>query len=159
MDHSVSLNFSQLSQDHIKKLKDAFQMIDVDGDGSINRDDLRSMLESIGKPYSDEVLDKMLSRNGKIVESIGFPEFLSLMSDLSGEFPEETELLECMRNLSGNNDVHISLDELIKTLKEAGFKDPENEFAKIFKNFTSTQKTTSTKIFKGDNFLNSISDT
>lgn len=155
MDHSKSLNFSQLSQDHITKLKDAFQMIDQDGDGTISKKDLQEILTSMGKGNSDEEIDKMLG--GK--EGVTFPEFLSLMSDLSGEFPEEEELRECLRNLAQEQgSLIIPLDDLIQALKTAGFLNPEEQFSKIFKTFTTTQKITSTKVFKGDSFLGTISD-
>ncbi|KAG0661759.1 hypothetical protein C6P45_001264 [Maudiozyma exigua] len=155
MDHSKSLNFSQLSQDHITKLKDAFQMIDQDGDGTISKKDLQEILTSMGKGNSDEEINKML--NGK--EGVSFPEFLSLMSELSGEFPEEEELRECLRNLAQEQgSLIIPLDDLIQALKTAGFSNPEEQFAKIFKTFTTTQKITSTKVFKGDSFLGTISD-
>ncbi|SMN22862.1 similar to Saccharomyces cerevisiae YPR188C MLC2 Regulatory light chain for the type II myosin, Myo1p [Maudiozyma saulgeensis] len=159
MDHSVSLNFSQLSQEHITKLKDAFQMIDADGDGIISKTDLQEMLASMGKQNSDEVIEQMLSSKGSSTDGLNFPEFLSLMSGLSGEFPEEDELKQCLRNLADEQgSLNVPLDDLLQSLKDAGFANPEEKFAKIFKTFGSTQKTTSTKIFKGESFLATISD-
>lgn len=160
MDHSASLNFSQLSQEHISKLKDAFQMIDVDGDGSVTREDLREMLASVGKPCGEADLDRMLPGDSS---SLGFPEFLSLMSGLSGEFAEEAELRECLRILAasqGSGDsLTVPMDSLVQSLKDAGFPDPETQFAKIFKTFGSTNKTTGSRVFRGDSFLATISDT
>lgn len=140
-------------------MKDAFQMIDGDGDGIISKTDLQEMLGSMGKLNSAEVIEQMLGRKGNSADGMSFPEFLSVMSDLSGEFPEEDELKQCLKNLAEEqSSLNVPLDDLIQSLKDAGFSNPEEQFGKIFKTFSSTQKTTSTKIFKGDSFLATISD-
>lgn len=158
MQNSESLSFSHLTQAHINKLKDAFQMIDQDGDGSISQDDLNKVFHSIGKQMSDAQLQKMLQNEESEREnSIMFPEFLSLMSSTIGEFPEDNEIADCLKSLSGNDGLQISLEELFIHLKEAGFQNPEKEFEKLLKEFSSNHQS-GEKVFKGEQFLNTISE-
>lgn len=159
MQSSESLNFSQLSQNRIKTLKDAFQMLDDDGDGRISLNDLKTMHRSVGKQLSDENGDRMLKVQGPEDENgISFPEYLSLMSKAIGEFPEDSEITDCFKILAGNEDLQVPLDDLILLLKEAGFQDPESEFERIFKDFTAKSQVTEGRTFKGSQFIDMISD-
>lgn len=160
MESSKSITFNQLNQDYISKLKDAFQMIDDDGDGIIQHNDLKKILQNVGKNVADEDVENMLKKANGSDSGISFPEFLSLMSSTTGEFPEEEELIECLQNISDVQDsnMNITIDTLIKQLKEAGFENPEEEFDKIFKTFSSKQQTTNQILFKGQQFLNTISE-
>lgn len=158
MQNSESLTFSHLTQIHINKLKDAFQMIDHDGDGTISQNDLSEMFHSIGKQMSDAQVQKMLqNEKSERGNSITFPEFLSLMSSTIGEFPEENEIADGLKNLSGNDELQISMEELLIYLREAGFQNPEKEFEKILKEYSSNHQT-GEKVFKGKQFLNTISE-
>lgn len=160
MQTSESLNFSQLSQNHIKTLKDAFQMLDDDGDGRISEKDLGTILRSVGKQSTDEQTKAMLSVGDtqSTNEGIAFSEFLSVMSRTVGEFPDDSEITDCLESLSDEKDLQIPLDDLVAQLKEAGFQDPEVEFERIFKDFTAVSKVSGRKTFKGTQFLNTISE-
>ncbi|CCF56326.1 hypothetical protein KAFR_0B00260 [Kazachstania africana CBS 2517] len=159
MERNTSVTFNQLTQNFIQKLKDAFQMIDDDGDGYISEGDLKKILQSIGRNPAEDELNAMLSRpNGKRgVNGISFPEYLSLMADLTGEFPEEEELIECFNIVSDENKT-ILVKDLVESLKEAGFENPEVEFAKILKNHSSNQQSSGKKVFKSNQFLDTIID-
>ncbi|CCE93885.1 Mlc2p TDEL_0H00260 [Torulaspora delbrueckii] len=159
MQSSESLNFSQLSQNHIKTLKDAFQMLDDDGDSRVSQKDLKTMYRSIGKQLTDEQANEMLQVEGSEDKNgISFPEYLAVMSKTVGEFPEDSEIIDCLKTLSGNDDLQIPLDELVQQLREAGFQDPESEFEKIFKDFTARNQVVEGKTFKGSQFMDMISD-
>lgn len=159
MQSSESLNFSQLSQNHIKTLKDAFQMLDDDGDSRISHNDLKTVYRSVGKRLTDEQASEMLQVEGSEEKNgISFPEYLSVMSKTVGEFPEDSELIDCLKTLSGNDDLQVPLDDLVHQLREAGFQDPESEFERIFKDFTARSQVTGGKTFKGSHFLDMISD-
>lgn len=159
MQSSESLNFSQLSQNHIKTLKDAFQMLDDDGDSRVSKKDLKTVYRSIGKQLTDEQANEMLQVEGSEDKNgISFPEYLAVMSKTVGEFPEDSEIIDCLKTLSGNDDLHIPLDDLVQQLREAGFQDPELEFEKIFKDFTGRNQVVEGKTFKGSQFMDMISD-
>lgn len=160
MNHSPSINFDQLSPELIERLKNAFQMIDDDGDGSITEDDLSKIFKSLDINMESKDLKAMLSMNSKD-HNISYPEFLTLMSNSINRFPNRSELENALSILSKNKDdreLNIPKDEIINSLKEAGFQDPEGEFQDILKNFSSDKQKANEGDFKGKRFLNTIAD-
>ena len=58
----------------------AFKMLDVDGTGSIDQDELRDGLELIGKSVTDEELVNLLEGAGvDASDGLDFPSFVTLM--------------------------------------------------------------------------------
>lgn len=156
---SDSVSFNQLTQDQIKRLKDAFLLIDEDGDGSITTEDLRKALKSVGKSATDEELSLMLGQvKSAETEGIKFPEFLTLMGGLTDEFSDDEEIVNCFKDFMTDGTGRVSVDELVKYLKEAGYDNPETRFARVFDVFSSLQKATGETIFRAEQFLNTISD-
>lgn len=159
MSDQDSLTFSRLTQTHIQRLKDAFQTIDDDGDGAISQKDLDKTYKSIGRKMKPEQLESMLSASkDKDDEGITFPEFLSIMGETMGKYPEDTEIVNCLKVLSGNEELNVPLDEMLNYLKDAGYPNAEREFEKLFKEFTSDQDFAGRKVFKGKQFMNTISE-
>ncbi|KAH3902434.1 related to Myosin light chain 2 [Saccharomycodes ludwigii] len=169
MNHSKSTTFSDFSQSQIKKVKDAFQIIDEDGDGTITEPDLLKLYEGLGKADSVEDIKKMLEPfNG----SVTFTNFLSLMGQLVGDMPEENEIIEAFKVFgehdtktendsfvgAGNADqLNVDYDELIAYLKIVGF-DKDEDINRALKNFVTVNKLTGKSTFKGEKFLAIISE-
>mmetsp|Transcript_15641 Transcript_15641/g.21933 ORF Transcript_15641/g.21933 Transcript_15641/m.21933 type:complete len:146 (-) Transcript_15641:264-701(-) len=70
-----------LSEDQIKEYKEAWKLFDLDGDGSISRDELRKLMKSTGQAYTEEELTRIIEEadedgNGEI----DFDEFLTIMT-------------------------------------------------------------------------------
>ncbi|CAI4037039.1 hypothetical protein SMKI_16G3380 [Saccharomyces mikatae IFO 1815] len=163
MDHSESLTFNQLSQDYINKLKDAFQLLDGDEDGIISRKDLTKIYTTLGKTLTDEEWSRMLPENETATaeieeEGVSFPIFLSIMGKSLSQFPEREELEKSLKSVGREHDLNVPLNEIVSSLKEAGFENPEEEFAKLFKLFTRSQQATDEKTFRGKLFFDSITD-
>lgn len=151
--------FSKLTQTHIQRLKDAFQTIDDDGDGAISQKDLDRIFRSVGKQSNPEQLQSMLSTsNAKDGDGVTFPEFLSIMGEAMGKYPEDTDIVNCLKILSDNNELDVPVDGLLIYLKGAGYANPEKEFEKLFREFTSDQDFAGKKVFKGKQFMNTISE-
>lgn len=78
--------FSMLSQDQINEFKEAFNVIDSDRNGIIDVDDLRELLNSLGKTPSDNQLEGMLSN---APGQMNFTMFLTMFGErLQGTDPE-----------------------------------------------------------------------
>lgn len=134
-------------------------MIDDDGDGVISQGDLNKMFCSLGKNINESQLQSMLQINSSEDKNgVTFPEFLSLMSETICELPEETGIFNCLKALSANDELQIPLEELMLNLREAGFQNPEQEFARLIKEFSVENQITNDKVFKGNQFLSTFSE-
>ncbi|CAL8102163.1 unnamed protein product [Orchesella dallaii] len=79
--------FAMFDQAQIQEFKEAFNMIDQNRDGFIDKDDLHDMLASLGKNPTDEYLEGMMN---EAPGPINFTMFLTLFGErLQGTDPEE----------------------------------------------------------------------
>ena len=76
--------FAMFNQDQIQEFKEAFNMIDQNRDGFIDKEDLHDMLASLGKDPTDEYLDAMMN---EAPGAINFTMFLTLFGErLQGNY-------------------------------------------------------------------------
>jgi len=104
--------FAMFDQAQIQEFKEAFNMIDQNRDGFIDKDDLHDMLASLGKNPSDQYLEDMMN---EAPGPINFTMFLTLFGDrLQGTDPEEV-----IKNAFGcfdeNNTGYVN-EELLREL-------------------------------------------
>ena len=79
--------FAMFNQDQIQEFKEAFNMIDQNRDGFIDKEDLHDMLASLGKDPTDEYLEAMMN---EAPGAINFTMFLTLFGErLQGTDPED----------------------------------------------------------------------
>ncbi|KAF7487731.1 Myosin regulatory light chain sqh [Sarcoptes scabiei] len=79
--------FAMFDQAQIQEFKEAFNMIDQNRDGFIDKDDLHDMLASLGKNPEDQYLEGMMN---EAPGPINFTMFLTLFGErLQGTDPEE----------------------------------------------------------------------
>jgi len=74
-------------QSQIQEFKEAFNMIDQNRDGFVDKEDLHDMLASLGKNPSDEYLEAMMT---EAPGPINFTMFLTMFGEkLNGTDPED----------------------------------------------------------------------
>jgi len=79
--------FAMFDQSQIQEFKEAFNMIDQNRDGFIDKEDLHDMLASLGKDPADDYLEGMMK---EAPGPINFTMFLTLYGEkLNGTDPEE----------------------------------------------------------------------
>ena len=79
--------FAMFDQSQIQEFKEAFNMIDQNRDGFIDKEDLHDMLASLGKDPSDDYLEGMMK---EAPGAINFTMFLTLYGEkLNGTDPED----------------------------------------------------------------------
>ncbi|AET38515.1 Mlc2p Ecym_2819 [Eremothecium cymbalariae DBVPG len=156
LSNSKSVTFAHYTQDQIKSLKDAFQLIDDNGDGTISNIDLDKIWQALGKKLTQDEITNMLSQqdNGELT----FPAFLSVMSSSLGSMPDQSYIKDALQIFSKEGDLELSCDadELKEYLEMTGFIG-ENLFEKLLGNFIS-QSITGQRIFKGRRFLEAVGE-
>ncbi|XP_046555845.1 myosin regulatory light chain 2, smooth muscle minor isoform-like [Haliotis rubra] len=101
----------------IREYKEAFTMIDQNGDGFIDKDDLRQMLTSLGKQTTDSDLDAMMKQ---ATGPINFTMFLSMFGQkLEGTDPEDV-IVNAFRCIDDRRRGFILEDELRSDLTTMG---------------------------------------
>jgi len=79
--------FAMFDQSQIQEFKEAFNMIDQNHDGFVDKEDLHDMLASLGKDPTDKYLEDMISESPG---PINFTMFLTLFGEkLNGTDPED----------------------------------------------------------------------
>ncbi|XP_071098781.1 myosin regulatory light chain 12B-like [Haliotis cracherodii] len=101
----------------IREFKEAFNMIDQNGDGFIDKDDLHGMLTSLGKTTTDADLDAMMK---EAPGPINFTMFLSMFGQkLEGTDPEDV-IVNAFHCLDDRRRGYLPEDELRSDLTTMG---------------------------------------
>ncbi|KAF0974497.1 hypothetical protein FDP41_006529 [Naegleria fowleri] len=70
-----------LTEEELKEFKEIFDLVDTDGGGSIQKEELRQLMETLGLNPTDEQLDEMmLEVDADGSGDIDFSEFVTVMS-------------------------------------------------------------------------------
>ena len=67
------------SQNQLQEYKQAFQFIDFDKDGLINKKDIIAVFDSLGRRYPDNEIDSMVAEGGGDV--INYTTFIRLIGE------------------------------------------------------------------------------
>lgn len=79
--------FAMFEQSQIQEFKEAFNIIDQNRDGFIDKEDLKNMFDSLGQDKGDKFYDDMMS---EATGPLNFTMFMTLFADkLNGTDPED----------------------------------------------------------------------
>jgi calmodulin len=110
-----------LSAEQIQEFRQAFDIMDRNGDGVITVDDLATVMRAIGQsPNHSELQDMIREVDADGNDNIDFTEFLALMSRQMRQSDIEEELRETFRVFDRDNDGFITPQELRTLLISLG---------------------------------------
>jgi len=102
---------------NLTQLLDTFQLLDVNKDGEISSDELRSACQKFNIPIDEKKLKDLFENcNG-----ITFDEFCRIMQDF-GQHARDAYCEETFRAFDRNSDGYITAKEIKKTMKDLGEK-------------------------------------
>ncbi|XP_075246684.1 calmodulin-like [Convolutriloba macropyga] len=102
-----------LTPDQVAELREAFNLFDTDGSGSISTLELGEVLATLGEPATEEELATIIAEVDKDGNGeIDFPEFLQMMAGKLKERKLEDDLQEAFRIFDQNGDGLVSPAEL-----------------------------------------------
>merc|ERR1712002_1359911 len=111
------------------ELREAFKLFDIDGDGVITIDELKSLVGKVGGEMSEAdatALIKAADKDGNM--GIDFSEFAKLWEALHGE--GEAEIRKEFAKLDVDKSGYITKDEMVVTIS-SGFQGDKLEEAKV----------------------------
>jgi calmodulin len=112
-----------LSAEQIQEFRQAFDIIDRNGDGVITVDDLATVFRAVGQsPNHTELQDMIREVDADGNDNIDFTEFLALMSRQMRQSDIEEELKQTFRVFDRDNDGFITAGELRTLLINLGLE-------------------------------------
>lgn len=112
-----------LSNNQIDEFREAFEMFDKDGDGTISPAELEAVMNSIGmQPTAEEIAEMIADVDEDQSGSIDFDEFLVMMKTRMDENDPELELKEAFKVFDVDGDGLIHWKELKVTMDKLGSK-------------------------------------
>ena len=110
-----------ISADQIQEFRQAFDIIDRNGDGVITIDDLAAVMRAMGQtPTSQELQDMIKEVDADGNDNIDFTEFLALMSRQMRQSDIEDELKDAFRIFDRDSDGFITSQEIRSLLISLG---------------------------------------
>jgi Ca2+-binding EF-hand superfamily protein len=126
---STSNVFAMFEQNQINEFKEAFQLIDNNKDGIIDKDDLRMTFDALGRIVDNKDLDEMMT---EAPGPITFTMFLTIFGDrISGSDPEEV-ILNAFKTFDLQNTGKIDEKNLKASLCKWGEKLNAEEVEQAF---------------------------
>ncbi|KAH7101706.1 calcium-binding EF-hand domain-containing protein [Auriculariales sp. MPI-PUGE-AT-0066] len=143
--------FSLFQTAQIQQFKEAFSLIDQDGDGMVTESDLKGIFGSLGINPTRQVLDDLLTdRPGRHRQSLGgasvdgdsaggnvrgvnFTMFLTMMGEHLFEFDAEQELIEAFECFDESDTGFVKVDEMRRWLSEVADRMEPAEIDQLFK--------------------------
>jgi myosin regulatory light chain 12 len=136
--------YTMFTPDQVKQFKEAFNMIDQDGDGRVTEDDLRVMLSNLGTyiPYlmsgketdikgqtpTPTLLNSLLSSrpgsetasSSSKAQGINFTQFLAMMGEHLLELDPEEDIVDAFSCFDEGDKGVVDVKEMRKFLGELG---------------------------------------
>lgn len=123
--------FEMITQQQIYELREAFNLFDTNSDSFVTRQDLNTILPSIGNPLAKEELDLMLND----AENLNFMAFLTMIGEKLAMTDDEKVLIKAFSEFREGGKVKA---ELVRHwLMNEGDRMTEMEVDMFFKGMTT----------------------
>ena len=122
----------ELSDEQKQEIKEAFDLFDTDGSGTIDAKELKVAMRALGFEPKKEEIRKMIAdadRDGSGV--IDFPEFLDMMTQKMAERDPREEMLKAFRLFDDDETGKISFKNLKRVAKELGENMTDDEIVTL----------------------------
>ncbi|ODN78729.1 hypothetical protein L202_04295 [Cryptococcus amylolentus CBS 6039] len=139
--------YTMFTPSQVKQFKEAFMMIDQDGDGKVTEDDLKTMLSNLGQTPTPDLLHSLLTSRpgssttpGKSADGVNFTQFLSMMGEHLIQLDPEQELKEAFACFDDGDKGWVDVKEMRKYLGDMGDRMDDQEIERLFSGpFTDRQ--------------------
>ncbi|XP_039428214.1 centrin-2 [Corvus cornix cornix] len=111
----------ELPEEQQREIREAFELFDADGSGSIDVKELKVAMRALGFEPKKEEIKKMISDMDKEgTGKIGFHDFLAVMTQRMAEKDSKEEILKAFKLFDDDETGKISFKNLKRVAKELG---------------------------------------
>ena len=112
---------TELTEEQKQEVKEAFDLFDTDGSGSIDAKELKVAMRALGFEPKKEEVRRMIAEVDKDGSgTIEFPEFLDMMATKMAERDPREEILKAFRLFDDDETGKISFKNLKRVARELG---------------------------------------
>ena len=123
---------TELTEEQKQEIKEAFDLFDTDGSGSIDQKELKVAMRALGFEPKREEIKKLITEVDKDGSGvIDFPEFLDMMTAKMAERDPREEMLKAFRLFDDDETGKISFKNLKRVAKELGENMTDDEIAEM----------------------------
>ena len=122
--------FAMFDQAQIQEFKEAFNMIDQNRDGFIDKEDLHDMLASLGKDPTDQYLEAMMA---EAPGPINFTMFLTMFGEKQNGTDPEDVIKNAFACFDEENKGYIHEDKLRELLTTMGDRFTEEDVDEMYR--------------------------
>ncbi len=111
----------ELTEDQKQEIREAFDLFDTDGSGTIDTKELKVAMRALGCESSKEELRKLVSQVDKDGSgTVDFTEFLDIMTSKMGDRDSREEMIKAFRLFDDDETGKISFRNLKRVALELG---------------------------------------
>lgn len=123
----------------MREIREAFQVLDRDNDGLVNKDDVADVLMNIGQDSSPSTLSRFFPPGSP--QTMNFPTFLNTLSQLMAPMSSSQELLNALAAFDDDDNGQVDVAELRDALLHTAPEDgrvplTDQQIDEVFKGFT-----------------------
>ena len=123
---------NELTEEQRQEIKEAFDLFDTDGSGTIDSKELKVAMRALGfEPKKDEVKKMIAECDRDQSGVIEFPEFLEMMTQKMAERDPREEMLKAFRLFDDDDTGKISFKNLKRVAKELGENMTDDEIQEM----------------------------
>nr|KAF6479452.1 hypothetical protein HJG59_002732 [Molossus molossus] len=111
----------ELNETQKQEIKEAFDLFDIDGSGTIGVKELKIAMQALGfEPKKEEVKQLIAEVDKEGTGTISFEDFFAIMSIKMNEKDEKEELLKAFKLFDDDDTGSITLNNIKRVAKELG---------------------------------------
>ena len=120
----------------VEEIREAFNLFDSDGSGSIDYRELRAAMKALGFDTNKDELQKIIAEiDADGSGEIEFPEFMQMMTGKMGQIDSEAGILKLFARFDAEKKGYIDVSDLRRIRKELGENTPEEQLQFMIDSF------------------------
>ena len=140
-----------LTEDEIEEIKEAFDLFDTDGSGSIDPKELRAAMQSLGFEAKNQTIYQMITDLDKNKSgNIDFEEFLDMMTARMSDKDTREDIYKVFKLFDDDGTNTITLKNLRRVARELGETMTDEELQEMIERADSNND----KVVSMDDFYN-----